>query len=95
MTKEQAGCRKGNASVHSRPPAPTSESFREWLEQRSASESRAAIGASLGVTAEAVRLYLKGMRVSGPVLLLAGYLMREPREMAAGLPDGPSRRRAG
>lgn len=53
--------------------------FRAWLKARlDAGESRAEIGRSLGVTHEAVRLWIKeASGVSATVLLLAERLIRD------------------
>lgn len=53
--------------------------FRAWLKGRlDAGESRAEIGRSLGVTHEAVRLWIKeASGVSATVLLLAERLIRD------------------
>ena len=51
------------------------EDFTAWLEGELANgATRAALGARLGVTHEAVRLYLKGMTPSPTVLILAALL---------------------
>lgn len=60
------------------PPDLTPSAFVAWLRERiAAGDSRRHLGWLLGVTAEAIRLYLNGMRPSDTVLLLAGRLMRE------------------
>ena len=75
---------------------PTPAAFTAWLRGRLERETLAAAGCALGVDASCISRWINGKRrIPLTVLLLAGYLMREPREMAAGLPDGPSRRRAG
>lgn len=68
-------------------PQPIRSAFVAWLKSRLAQgESNAAIGRSLGVTHEAVRGWVSGkINPSNTVLLLADRLMREPRELSAGL----------
>jgi hypothetical protein len=65
----------------------TRSEFVLWLEsRRSAGESLAAIGSSLGVSHAAVQKWLSGGKPSGTALLLADLLCRAPLEMAPGLP---------
>jgi hypothetical protein len=65
----------------------TRSQFVLWLEsRRSAGESLAAIGASLGVSHAAVQKWLSSGKPSAMALLLAEQLYRAPLEMAPGLP---------
>jgi hypothetical protein len=72
----------------------TRSQFVLWLEsRRSAGESLAAIGSSLGVSHAAVGKWLGGGRPSGTALLLAEQLCRAPLEMLPGLPLAVERER--
>lgn len=71
-------------------PGCTPAAFTAWLRGRLERETLAAVGCALGVDASCISRWINGKRrIPLIALLLAGYLMREPREMAAGLPDGP------
>jgi hypothetical protein len=67
----------------------TKNQFLEWLGKRRASgETLASIGQSLGASGATASLWLAGKRNPSPMALtLAGHLMRQPIEMATGLPE--------
>jgi transcriptional regulator with XRE-family HTH domain len=71
-------------------PALSREDFRAWIElRRSAGESLASIGRSLGVTQPAISQWLTGATTPcRTVLLLAEHLRRSPVDLSPGLPDG-------
>ena len=67
----------------------TRPQFMEWLrKRRAAGETLASIGQSLGASGVSVTLWLGGKRNPSPMALtLAEHLMRQPIEMASGLPE--------
>ena len=67
----------------------TKNQFLEWLRKRRASgETLASIGQSLGASGVSVTLWLRGKGNPSPMALtLAEHLMRQPIEMAPGLPE--------
>jgi transcriptional regulator with XRE-family HTH domain len=66
----------------------TKNQFLEWLQaRRAAGETLTAIGESLGASGVSASLWLSGKRNPSPMALtLAEHLMRQPVEMAPGLP---------
>jgi transcriptional regulator with XRE-family HTH domain len=72
-------------------PALSREDFCAWIElRRSARESLASIGRSLGVSQPAISQWLTGATTpSRTVLLFAAHLAQAPVDLADGLPVGP------
>jgi len=89
------GQQNGEVTGHPH-PTPTTTAFMAWLETLLGTQTLAEVGRELGVDASCVSRWLHGKRrIPLTALLLAGHLMREPREVAAGLPDGRGRRPGG